>query len=360
MAPLISIIVPVYNAELYIENTVHSVICNKSDQYELILVNDGSTDHSLNIINHLAEKDARIKIRTIENSGPAIARNIGMKMSSGKYIMFLDSDDMIDPEIFDYVIHYIETIDTDMIIFSFQIKNEDGNQDFYYGYDDRIVDTTELKNIFSDLYQNNLLNQIWGKIYSSDLLKKNSVTFSDYKYGEDRLFVFDAIKHCTKIEISKKCLYYYYIRSEDSLVTKFYDKKFEVCNLIDDKIDDLQKCCGDFSTTALSEINYMYLKSILSCEINLFLPTCPYSFQQKKQEIRSILNHEKVLKALKNAGRYGIIMNVILLVMRTKSIGLNCFMAMSITKISSRFPTFFIKTKHPQAVQITDKSGESI
>ena len=88
---------------------------------------------------------------------------------------------------------------------------------------------------------------------------------------------------CETIYISDQCLYNYFIRSKESLVSKFYDKKFEVCIRFDKTIQEFQRVRGIGDDQSMQEINYMYLKSILSCETNLFLPSCPYPLAEKKE-----------------------------------------------------------------------------
>ncbi|WP_099205073.1 glycosyltransferase family 2 protein [Scatolibacter rhodanostii] len=356
MKPILSIIVPIYNAEKYIEVFAESVLNNNHDNLELLLINDGSTDCSLEIMNRLAQKDSRVKIHTIKNSGPANARNIGIEKSLGKYIMFLDSDDTLVQETFMWSLNYIEETEIDFMIFAFQIINVNGSRDFYYGHKDAIIDKGNFKQHFSTLYKENLLNQVWGKIYSAKIIKDNNIKFLDYKYGEDRLFVLETIGKCESIEISDRCLYYYYVRPEASLVTKFYDKKLEVCNLIDTKIHQLQNSYGDFSSKELAEINYMYLKSILSCETNLFLSSCTYSFAKKISELKLILTHSQVVDALKRSEKYGFVMDLSLSIIKSKNVILNYLLAKIIVKSSNLMPTFFIKVKHPQAREINTES----
>ena len=95
--PLVSVIVPIYNAEKYMENCIDS-ICNQTlKNIEIILINDGSSDNSGEMVNEYATKDIRIKVIHQENSGPSIARNKGISIAKGKYIGFVDSDDYIEP-----------------------------------------------------------------------------------------------------------------------------------------------------------------------------------------------------------------------------------------------------------------------
>ena len=135
----VSVIIPVYNVEKYLEECLDSV-CNQTlANIEIICVNDGSTDGSVDILNAYAEKDDRIKIISQSNQGLGASRNNGLKASSGKYILFLDSDDYIDLTSLEKLVDNIVSNDSDMVLFKFQ--NFDDNKNLHKrGIDFKIDD----------------------------------------------------------------------------------------------------------------------------------------------------------------------------------------------------------------------------
>ncbi len=112
----VSIIVPVYNVEKYLQSCMDSLVNQTLEDIEIICVNDGSTDNSLEILESYAKKDSRIKVFTIENSGNSIARNYGIKIAKGKYVGFVDSDDYINETMFEKLYNSCEQNDLDLAI----------------------------------------------------------------------------------------------------------------------------------------------------------------------------------------------------------------------------------------------------
>ena len=186
----VSVIMPAYNAEKYIERSIKSVLSQTHRNLELIVVDDGSTDLTPRILARLAAGDPRLKHVRIQNQGPAEARNYGLQFVSedADYITFIDSDDEFLP---DTIAYALESADTgaELIIFGFSIVEEDGSTRDYCE-PDVLIHPDDMKNWFATLYKANLLNQVWGKLYSASLIRENGVTFQDYLWGEDRLFVF--------------------------------------------------------------------------------------------------------------------------------------------------------------------------
>lgn len=125
--PLVSIIIPIYNTEEYIRDAINSVLANEYPNYEIICVNDGSTDNSLKVIQELAEKSAQIKIINQDNKGVSFARNRGLQVATGKYVMFLDSDDLLVHCCLKNCIDFLEKESADIICFNMQRQNADGS-----------------------------------------------------------------------------------------------------------------------------------------------------------------------------------------------------------------------------------------
>ena len=132
--PKVSIIVPVYNAEEFLEDCIKSIIYQSLEDIEVICINDGSSDNSLGILNNFQEKDNRIKIFSQENSGPAAARNLGLEKSSGEYILFVDGDDWIEPDMCEKLYEHAIHNNSDLILFDateHKLNNEFRNRIYF-------------------------------------------------------------------------------------------------------------------------------------------------------------------------------------------------------------------------------------
>lgn len=184
----ISIIVPVYNAEGYVAQAIESLIHQTLRDIEIILVNDGSIDKSKEICEEYLTKDKRIKLINKENGGLAEARNSGMKIATGKYIMFLDADDMFEVDSCENMYNAIEKSKANYVIGNYQMINEDGtrwdNTAFNMEkYQDFELDKNDFKKSFFVMN-----STAWNKIYNAKFLRDNEITFKVPSPSEDDYF----------------------------------------------------------------------------------------------------------------------------------------------------------------------------
>lgn len=185
----VSIIIPVYNAEKTIERCLLSILNQTYSDYEIITVNDGSSDHSLEILKKY-EKDTKGKVVVInqKNQGVAKTRNRAIKLAKGKYIMFIDNDDYFDKDYIETYVKEIESSDLDMVIGGYRRVNVDKKILFQ----EKLCDTEWSK------YK---IMAPWAKIYLASFLKKNKIEFMNYGIGEDVYFNLTAFSHQPKIKI---------------------------------------------------------------------------------------------------------------------------------------------------------------
>lgn len=220
----ISIIVPVYNAEKYIERCIVSLINQSKKDIEIILINDGSSDNSKKIIEKF--DDPRIKYFEQQNKGIGKTRNRGINESHGKYIMFVDSDDYLPQNSCETFWNYVEKDSADLIV-----------SDYYKDIkgDISIVKIDNFKPASLNEDGSLLLKINLGpcnKIYSSKLIKDNKIYFNeDYKY-EDVPFVLECIKNANRIIKINEPLSYYYIHSGSETTTR-NEKIFDIIKIID-------------------------------------------------------------------------------------------------------------------------------
>lgn len=232
---LISIIVPVYNVEEYISRTIESILKQTYLNFELILVDDGSTDKSRDICEKFAKIDERIFVFFQNNRGVSAARNKGISKSRGKYIIFIDSDDWVSPKMIETYLNQMIRENSELVINEY---NTDCNNILY-------PQNADLKEGYITIEQalckiinpKGFYGSVWGKIFLKDIIKKNQLQFNpSIAIGEDLLFVINYIQYCSKISYGKKCLYNYVIRNNSALntvnlkrldVIKVYQQLFE-------------------------------------------------------------------------------------------------------------------------------------
>lgn len=199
-----SIIIPVYNTEKFLHACIDSVLAQKFADFELILVDDGSTDSSGRICDEY--KDPRIKVIHRENSGVSVARNIGINAASGEYMMFVDADDTISPHTLTVCDKTV--CDSDLLMFSYARTGKgklDDTSEPINAYDLTEKDRDELiKNVI--YYKEGTLsfevncNHPVTKVYRTEIIKENKLIFpAGVKIAEDKYFNFSAFPHCKKI-----------------------------------------------------------------------------------------------------------------------------------------------------------------
>lgn len=208
-APIVSVIVPAYNTADYIETCLFSIIEQTYKNIEIIIINDGSTDCTKSIISVFAQYDSRIKIINQKNQGVGNAKNNGLKIARGKYILFVDSDDYIDKSLIQKCIQKAPMAEI-VICGAFSLKNNKIKQGIYSinkipaKFKNKVLQFSEFKpHIFK------FFTVACGKLYSAEILKKNKVKFQDTKVGEDQLFFVHSMLSCKSIFVINENLYYY-------------------------------------------------------------------------------------------------------------------------------------------------------
>jgi glycosyltransferase involved in cell wall biosynthesis len=208
----ISIIIPVYNAENYLDSCLSSILVQKMTSYEVILVDDGSTDSSSLICDRYSATDSRFRTIHKKNGGVSSARNAGMALAQGEYVMFVDSDDRIAPDSLTVMADAAKQ-DPDFILGGFDIYQDDipygsvlpSVSGFFASlsafYDGTVLD-------FGELYRGP-----WAKLYRRALIKKHSLTFDEsLSYAEDKLFVYKFLDYVTSAAAAGTAVYEYYRR----------------------------------------------------------------------------------------------------------------------------------------------------
>lgn len=216
--PKLSVIVPVYNVEKYLKECINSIINQTLKDIEIICVNDGSTDNSLKILEELSQLDNRIKIINKENGGLASARNAGMKVASGEYYTFIDSDDFIDTNAYETVIN--KKSEADIICFGIQVfGNENSTQkkddDTYYK-----IKYNGLQKLTDDIIFNTDVSAC-NKVFKSDIINKNNITFPDGLNNEDAEFYCKYMSCATTAYFIDK-YFYHYRRTNNSIMSGLY------------------------------------------------------------------------------------------------------------------------------------------
>lgn len=221
--PLVSIIIPVYNVEKYLKPCVTSVLLQTYKNIEVLLIDDGSTDNSGIICDNYSTCDSRVSVFHKVNGGVSSARNFGLSKSKGKYICFVDSDDVVEEAMIENMLHNAIKYDSDISCCQLTVIEIDGTLRSLAKGKCGLYNKKEVISLyFTDQF---IKDQMYGpvnKLFKREVIENK--TFKQYRLGEDILFIFEVLLDCNKIYISDYVGYYYKHR-EGSAMTSFFSNK---------------------------------------------------------------------------------------------------------------------------------------
>ena len=219
--PMVSVIVPVYNVEAYIEKCIESVRAQTFSDWELILVNDGSADNSGALCRAWEKRDVRVRVIEQDNAGVSAARNAGLEASHGEYLFFLDGDDTLMPEALSVLTKRAESDRADITEGGVLCTDEEGLELRHIAFEDALLLGTE-RILQRFLEENRGLYACWGKLIRRDLLGKTR--FAPYTRGEDALFCTELMLRCERYAITGE-LVYRYLRRESGVMNETFRAK---------------------------------------------------------------------------------------------------------------------------------------
>lgn len=279
----ISIIVPVYNVEQYLENCIQSILNQTFKNYELILVDDGSTDKSGEICDKYEKIDNRIKVIHKDNGGLSSARNSGLDIACGKYIGFVDSDDSIHPRMYEILYDLIKKHNVDISCCNYRETYSICNE-----YDTNIesAEVIEMDNIqaINNLYNNDICIRLvvaWNKLYSKHLF--NDIYYEVGRIHEDEFIAHRILHKCKKIVYTNNELYYYLQREGSIMSKESYKRDVDKILAFSDRVKffykvGLKDMCSKASIIYIKKFFNIYNEIELSDSNNLLLKTLRNDF----------------------------------------------------------------------------------
>ena len=309
----VSIIVPVYNAEQYLSECLDSLLGQTYKKIEILCVNDGSKDNSLQILREYQKRDVRIKVIDKINKGVSRARNDAIRAATGEYIMYVDSDDWLDNKACETILKKMVETNADVILFPYIRENVNSSlKKEIYGEDEIIYDEIEVRRKLHRRYIGALgkelakpenvdaLCPVWGKMYKTDIIKENNIQFIDLeKIGtyEDGMFNLYYFEYVTKAVYYNKYFYHYRKTNNQSITTRYNEKLYIQWNCL---FDLMEKYIAkkELSKEYKEALNNRISLSILGLGLNII--ASDYNCIRKIQEISKIISSERYRNAYKN------------------------------------------------------------
>lgn len=250
----ISVIIPVYNAEKYLQRCVESILNQSLQDIEIILIDDQSTDRSPSICDDYAQKENRIKVVHKKNEGPGCARNSGLEIAEGEFIAFVDADDYIEPLMYETMYQEADRVGADSCICGFSKVDEKGNCTCYKNplgnnvFVDNDVHKKILLNIIGskpEEKKDHIIGlSVWKTLYSSMVIKEHNIRFYSDRifYSEDTLFNIDYFIHARKVVTCEEA-FYNYVENATSFTKTYkedmHQKNIRFYNLADEKLKEI-------------------------------------------------------------------------------------------------------------------------
>ena len=299
---LISIIIPVYNAEKYLRECIDGILGQSYKNYELLLVNDGSTDGSATICDEYAKENSQIKVFHRENSGPSVTRNFGVDMAEGEYIVFIDADDVIDDNYLFALHDNLSRYGVDLVLCDYErFYKDDLEQKVHYGISRYSVAIAKSREELAKVYQNSSTNlfgiSVWAKLYKSEIIKKHHIRFpEDISFEEDCCFNVQYFEYVNTAAFTRETVYHY--RQIEKSLSKLYqtstfrdlingyNKRKEFVSKIGMEQEDVKKLDNIFLVATIN--NY---KKIAMSDM---------SIKEKKKAYKETLDYPEVKNVFKS------------------------------------------------------------
>lgn len=305
MSPQLSVVVPIYNTGSYLRKCLRSLTCQTLADIEIILIDDGSSDDSGKICDEYASKDSRIHVVHKKNEGVSIARNVGIEMSKGEYIGFMDSDDWAEHEMFKEMMDAAVETHVDIVICDMLNIYEDGRKKL-----DTISlltgDCLIMKSNISPHLLIELTEGAWRCIYRKELLNFYDIKFpSGLKLSEDRIFNIYAFGYCDTIFYKKRAYYNHFFRV-GSASNRNYDDMLRI--VLDARKSTMESI--DIAWDQKKEIKDVYEQQVVELALraiyNEFHKKSNNNLRTKYKNIKEICKNTVVKNSIKNTGSYNI------------------------------------------------------
>lgn len=311
--PLITVIIPVYNVEKYLSKCLDSIINQTYHNLEIICVNDGSTDKSGEILSNYEKFDSRIKVITQSNAGASEARNKALDNVTGKYLIFVDADDYIEPNLCELAVQSAIKNNADLVFWSYVREFSNISKEKHYFWSDGTV--FEGEEVETQLHRKvcglvdeelahpdylNSFEPVVNKLYKADYILDNNIRFVDIKKiatSEDGVFNLYALGYVKKAVYIKKCLYHYNKTNDTSITTSYKEKLFSQRNAL------TQLFYQYLNENDMPKDFYIALENRIALNLiglGLNIISANFNISKKIRLISEILNDVQYKKAYRN------------------------------------------------------------
>ena len=318
--PSISVIMPAYRVENYIERAVNSLLSQTFGDFELIVVDDGSPDQTGRIADDLAARDSRIRVIHQENAGAPAARNRAMETAQGRYFFFMDADDWAEATMLADLYALAEQNDLQAVIAGFYIDTYSDETHFTRQTlsrpDEIFPSQAAFRAAACRLFDKNLLYTPWNKLYRADYIKENSIRFPN-TFWDDFPFNLAVFRDIERVGVTEKA-YYHFIRARaESETAKYRADMYEKREEENGWMIELYDHWGVNDPASCEMIARRYAERMVGCIENVANPACPKTHSEKLAALRVMLDNPNLKQALQLAHPHSAMMRLLLASLKT-------------------------------------------
>lgn len=311
----VSVIIPVYNVEEYLDRCLDSLINQSFNSIEILTIDDNSSDNSLEILKSYENKDKRIKVFSNKESGVSQARNLGIRNALGKYIMFVDSDDWVDENMIEIMYNKAEEENSDMVMCTYIREFNNNSKEKIFNlphitvYENEEVKSNLLRKLVGPVKEElanpeylDALGTVWAKLYRSNVIKGKGIKFVDLREigsAEDTLFNIYTFINLNKVIFINKPMYHYWRDNPKSITTRYNPNLKEQRKVFFKYIRDFINK-NKFEDIFHEALNNRICTSVLGLGLVECCKANKISNIEKIRNIREILNEEYIKSAYKN------------------------------------------------------------
>lgn len=299
---LVSVIIPVYNSENFIERCIDSVLKQTYKNIEVILINDGSEDNSGKICESYLKKDERVRVEHQSNLGVSTARNQGIKISRGHYIQFVDSDDYIDKDMIKNLINEFDR-DTDLVMCGYRSLNIDTstnvNKIISKTFKKKHLEKKEFLNSFYKYLESMYINYIWNKLYLAEIIREHQISFNPtMSLGEDLVFNLDYLEYCQKIILIEDVLYNYVKNNSESITSVFNKNMYTDKELMYSTIRHFLIQNDAYNENNKITVEKRYIRSTVASINQFFHRDANYTNKDLRKLINRVVMNNQINKSI--------------------------------------------------------------
>ena len=324
MHPKVSVIMPAYNVDRYVRRAVESLQNQTLSDFELLVVDDGSTDRTGQILDKLAERDIRITVFHNENGGAPAARNFALDRARGTFVQFMDADDWIEPRFLEDMVAFAEKHTLELVITGFYIDTYYGNNGEHTSEvktrpDEVYLTQQEFRAAAWQLFDQNLFYTPWNKLYVRERIERLGIRFRP-TFMDDFPFVLDYIRAVERVGMIEQPYYHFIRERAESETARWRPNLYEKREEEHGWMLDLYRHWGlDGDAACMEMIQRRYIERLIGCIENVCNPACELSTKEKLAQIDQMITSDRAQIAVATAHPRSKMMKTMLLPIKAKN-----------------------------------------